>query len=464
MAVNAVTHTISSASVLRKGPDARKFFAANKAVRDTALPGAATISKSTAAAATTSASGVSTLNKLSGGSRLVAPRDVLVTARLEFKLASEVQVLNQASKNAGQVSSILQTAAAAVQRIDAKLDRMAELADEAAGYSVSDSQRAVLNNEFADLRAEIDDIAGAAKFSNSALLDGANSFTATSIGGNIEAADGFEAITFDSRAGDEFAASGNSIAINYDSSTNIFTVTNFATGRSAVSEAVSAAPAEGETRDVIIADFGLTLQLNSSFSTAGNITANNSFQVSGSANNQVDLGLRIGSGTASGSDEISANLQRVRIATLSSELQHDDILSIAGAVNSAANVKSAQEALQQFQTSLDANLTRVGIAVANLENGIANFESASANLSDLAAAAQAVQGALHDVVAETAGAILAKVNQVPEILAQLQSLKGFIPSAAPAPSASTAAVASPEPAPKTGTAEPVSVPSETDEI
>jgi flagellin len=457
-----VTHTISSASALRKCPDARKFFAANKAVRDTALPGAAPTSKSTAAAATTSASGVSTLNKLSGGSRLVAPRDELVTARLEFKLASEVQVLNQASKNAGQVSSILQTAAA-VQRIDAKLDRMAELADEAAGYSVSDSQRAVLNNEFADLRAEVDDIAGVAKFSNSALLDGANNFTATSIGGNIEVADGFQAITFDSRAGDGFAASGNSIAINYDSSTNIFTVTNLATGRSAVSEAVSAAPAEGETRDVIIADFGLTLQLNSSFSTAGNITANNSFQVSGSANNQVDLGLRIGSGIASGSDEISANLQRVRIATLSSELQHDDILSIAGAVNSAANVKSAQEALQQFQTSLDANLTRVGIAVANLENGIANFESASANLSDLAAAAQAIQGALHDVVAETAGAILAKVNQVPDILAQLQSLEGFLPSAAPAPSASAAAVASPKPAPKTGTAEPDSTPFETDE-
>ncbi len=43
------------------------------------------------------------------------------------------------------------------------------------------------------------------------------------------------------------------------------------------------------------------------------------------------------------------------------------------------------------------------------------------------AAAQAIQGALHDVVAKTAGAILANMNQVPDILAQLQGIEGMIP-------------------------------------
>ncbi len=189
------------------------------------------------------------------------------------------------------------------------------------------------------------------------------------------------------------------------------------------------APALGKTRDVIVAEFGLTVQLNLQFSTATDITTNNSFQVSGNANNQVDLGLRIGSGSASGSDEISVNLQRVRVATLSMELRHNDISSVSSALNAAQNVESARNALDQFKTGLEAGLTRVGLAVANLENGVSNFESTSVNLSDLAAAAQAIQGALRDVVAEAAGAILTNVNQVSDILAQLQNIGGAGPSA-----------------------------------
>ena len=64
------------------------------------------------------------------------------------------------------------------------------------------------------------------------------------------------------------------------------------------------APAAGETSDVVIEELGLTIELNSSFSTSTDISANNSFQVSGSASNQVDLALRIG--TSIGAvDEIS---------------------------------------------------------------------------------------------------------------------------------------------------------------
>ena len=68
----------------------------------------------------------------------MSPRDALVTARLEAKLASEVQTLNQASKNAGEVAAILQTTSDAVTRIDANLGRMAELADAALQHGVSD--------------------------------------------------------------------------------------------------------------------------------------------------------------------------------------------------------------------------------------------------------------------------------------------------------------------------------------
>jgi flagellin len=438
-----ISKTLSSASEVRKNATARAHFAGNTAKRETGLPPAISLKSASAAAGATAAGGAA-LKKLSGGARLVAPRDELVTARLESNLASDIQVLNQASRNAGEVSAILQTAAAAVGDIDAKLERMAELATAALGSGISDHERAVLDNEFAELRDEIDALAGAARFANAPILNGANRFSAGSLGSNIQSGDGFQSFTFDSRAGGEFAASGDGIAIAYDSASNIFTVTNLATGRTASSEAIASAPAAGETFNVDIGEFGLTIQLNESFSASTDITANNSFTIGGSASSQIDLALRIGSGPAAGGDEISVNLQRVRVATLSTELQHDRLDSAAAAANAADHVKSAREALEAVKTEIAAGQTRIGAALENLETGTGNFASASTNLSDLAAAARAVQGALHEVVAENAGALLANVKQVPDILAQLNGLDGLSVTAPATGEAQQAESAAPE--------------------
>ncbi len=244
------------------------------------------------------------LKRLSFGACFLAPVDRIVTAGVDQNITREIQALKQVSKNAGEVSSILQAASASVTLIDGNLTRMAELAGEASSLNLSSAERGILHEEFSELRTEIDGFVGAAKFANSPILDGANSFTATSIGSGIQSGDGIQSLTFDSRAGDEFAASGVSIAVAFDSSTDIFTITNLSTGRSAESGVIASAPAAGETSDVVIEELGLTIELNSSFSTSTDISANNSFQVSGSASNQVDLALRIG--TSIGAvDEIS---------------------------------------------------------------------------------------------------------------------------------------------------------------
>lgn len=355
------------------------------------------------------------LKRLSFGARFIEPKDRIVTAGVDQKLTREIQTLKQASRNAGEVSSILQAASASATLIDDNLTRMAVLADQAADVNLSSAERGILHEEFAELRAEIDDYAGAAKFANSPLLDGANSFTAASIGSNIGSDDGIQALTFDSRAGDEFAASGDSIAVVYDSATDIFTVTNLSTGRSADSEAIASAPAAGETSDVVIEEFGLTLQLNSSFSTSTDITANNTFQVSGSASNQVDLALRIGTSTGA-VDEISVNLQRIRVATLAANLQHDDLLTSATAVNTADSIETARETIASFQNATRAGLNRISRALDGIENTVSNYEAAKADLIDIANGT--AQQLLHQLVAENVNSMLNATDNVSDALSR----------------------------------------------
>jgi len=416
MAVNNVPAEVSSVAVRSESVSTRPLFAGNAASQTTALP-------ATIVSASTSAT-VSAFQPSATDARLAGPGDPYVTTRVESKRAGEIQVLQQAGRDATKVSTTLQTADAALKLVEAKLTRMDELADDAAATDISEVERAVLNQEFVDLRAAIDVIGGAAELSGAAVLDGANSFVATSVGSNIQTGDGIQSLTFDSRAGDDFVSSGDTIALSFSSATKTFTATNLTTGLSATSEVVTAAPATGETSDIVIGEFGLSVQLNDQFSTSTDITANNSFQVSGSASS-LDLNVRIGTGTAGRSDEIAVAVARVRVATLSQPLQHDNILSAAGAARAALNVASAQDALAQIQTDVGSGITRVGTAAAGLETGITNLQSANATLADLASVADAVQGALHDVVAEAATELLNKVNQVPSMRAQVASLSGL---------------------------------------
>jgi flagellin-like hook-associated protein FlgL len=358
------------------------------------------------------------LKRLSFGARFIEPADRIVTAGVDQNLTREIQALNQISRNAGEVSSILQAASASVTLIDDNLTRMAVLADQAADLNLSSAERGILHEEFAELRAEIDEYAGAAKFANSPILDGANSFSATSIGSNIQSGDGINSLTFDSRAGDEFAASGDSIAVVYNSTSDIFTVTNLSTGRSADSNAVASAPGAGETSDVVIEEFGLTLQLNSSFSTSTDITANNTFQVSGSASNQVDLALRIGTSTGA-VDEISVDLQRIRVATLAANLQHDDLLTSATAVNTADSIETAQETIASFQNATRAGLNRISRALDGIENTVSNYEAAKADLIDIADGT--AQQLLHQLIAENVNSVLNSTDNVSDALSQFST-------------------------------------------
>ncbi|MBR46706.1 MAG: hypothetical protein CMM31_09565 [Rhodospirillaceae bacterium] len=83
MVASILSQTLSSAAELRKNATSRDHFAGNKAKRDTALPPAIALKNAAAFLAASGAANAAALNQLSGGSRLVAPRDELVTARLE---------------------------------------------------------------------------------------------------------------------------------------------------------------------------------------------------------------------------------------------------------------------------------------------------------------------------------------------------------------------------------------------
>src|SRR5262249_20725592 len=88
------------------------------------------------------------------------------------KIKADVTALKQAAVNAGQATTLLQVADGGMSRIGDILQRMKALAVQSASGSVTDNERAFLNQEYTALNTQIHDIANQTKFNSSILLNG----------------------------------------------------------------------------------------------------------------------------------------------------------------------------------------------------------------------------------------------------------------------------------------------------
>src|ERR1043165_3461379 len=125
----------------------------------------------------TSGSSLATaLQRLSSGLRINSAKDDAAGLAIAERFTTQIRGLNQAARNANDGISLSQTAEGALASISDNLQRMRELAVQSANATNSASDRAALQQEVAQLKAEIDRVASQTQFNGIYLLDG--SFTA----------------------------------------------------------------------------------------------------------------------------------------------------------------------------------------------------------------------------------------------------------------------------------------------
>jgi flagellin len=111
------------------------------------------------------------VERLSSGLRINSAKDDAAGLAVRELMRADIAVLNQGARNAQDGISMLQSMEGAMATIDAALVRMMQLAEQAATGSYSSDQRAIMENEFTEMRAEIDRIAGATTFNGISMLD-----------------------------------------------------------------------------------------------------------------------------------------------------------------------------------------------------------------------------------------------------------------------------------------------------
>jgi len=95
------------------------------------------------------------MEQLSTGKRINNSKDDAAGLAIAARMTQNIQGLNQSIRNAGDAISMIQTAEGATQEITVMLQRMSELAVQAANSTYSSDQRSYLDQEFQQLKQEI---------------------------------------------------------------------------------------------------------------------------------------------------------------------------------------------------------------------------------------------------------------------------------------------------------------------
>jgi flagellin len=174
------------------------------------------------------------MQRLSTGLRINSAKDDAAGLAISERFTTQIRGINMAIRNANDGISLSQTAEGALVEVTNNLQRIRELAVQAANATNSNSDRAALNNEVQQRLAEIDRIGAQTSFNGRNILDGSFGGAAFQIGANV----------------------GQTISLSLDTSMRQGDIGSIAAATSVnLSTVVSDTPTSGSVVSGVISDF-----------------------------------------------------------------------------------------------------------------------------------------------------------------------------------------------------------------
>lgn len=124
------------------------------------------------------------LQRLSSGLRINSAKDDAAGLAISDRMTAQIRGLNQAQRNANDGISLAQTAEGAMSESTNILQRMRELAIQSANDTNSDTDRANLQKEVAQLQQELNRISETTTFNGKNILDGSFTSAKFQVGSN----------------------------------------------------------------------------------------------------------------------------------------------------------------------------------------------------------------------------------------------------------------------------------------
>ena len=375
------------------------------------------------------------LEKLSSGYKINRAGDDAAGLAISEKMRAQITGLDKAQDNAKDGISLVQTAEGALTEVHDMLNRMYELAEQSANGTFEDgTDRKQLQKEVNQLKDEIDRIADSANFNGIKLLDGSMSANATTKINN--AGTGTTAAVDVSIVADTvFNADGTELNLKFKLaavSTNKTdgakvsadgTVTiSLKKGTQYSAEDIQALLAKakgtkaGINEDILQAAQNAAVTGTGVADKAGAWTTLGASTAAAQANKGKPLTLQIGD-TFDNFNQLKVGIKDCHVAALGlTDMKIGDQTSAAAALD---KIKSAINYVSDVRGTLGATQNRLDHTINNLSVMQENIQDAESTIRDTDVADEMMAYTKNNILIQSAQAMLAQANQVPQGVLQL---------------------------------------------
>lgn len=341
--------------------------------------------------------GAKSMERLSSGMRINRAGDDAAGLAISEKMRGQIRGLKQASRNAQDGISLIQTAEGNLNETHSILQRMRELAVQASN-DTNDTivDRKAIQDELDQLVGELDRIKDTAQFNTKKLLDGSLNSSIDNVGTGLTVDAGFSDIRITGAAAGTY-----SITVADDTKITVSDGTNSQTID------IGAAPTGFDTKEVTFGSMGISLVVNSQI---GDISADNDFDVVAGGSISLMIGANEGENMTISISEMGAGALNIGSLTVDTAANAEAAVT---AINEAINTVSAE------RSKLGAYQNRLEHTIANLGTSAENLQAAEARIRDLDMAEEIMSFTKNNILQQAATAMLAQANMAPQSVLQL---------------------------------------------
>ena len=399
--------------------------------------------------------------KLSSGYKINRAADDAAGLSISEKMRKQIRGLSQASDNAEDGISCVQTAEGALTEVHSMLQRMNELAVKAGNGTMSEDDRQNVQDEIDQLVDEIDRVSETTKFNETYLLKGDDTSNGNtkSLEANAEIGQ-IDGLTVTAKADKTYTdnddvkigkvivkssdtnvvtvdadnlteAAGNIAKITTDGTEVVVTKNDGKTDTYATVDKFKAAYAGLDIAGAGAVTISKTLDTataNTDDTVTGTYTGNlNSYKVGDSVNVKLAVGASGETALSNGSkalllsfqvgaDTTSENKISVTMDSMSAKSIGVDGIKVTGSDSTNADkaVDTISDAIKQVskqRSALGAVQNRLEHTISNLDNVVENTTSAESRISDTDMAEEMVSYSKNNILMQAGQSMLAQANQ-----------------------------------------------------
>lgn len=387
---------------------------------------------------TTSTQAKST-EKLSSGYKINRAADDAAGLSISEKMRKQIRGLTQASSNAQDGISAVQTAEGALNEVQDMLQRMNELAVKAANGTNSEDDRNYIQDEVNQLIKEIDRVSTTTKFNETYLLKGDDTvkFTATPTAGLAttltDGSDTAQAEIKITIAANSYKTEGGKSDVTFSLMGKNFSVRLEETDdNKTLATKLAKAMNENKITDSNVGAFTasaddagkITLTAAKNGVVADTTVIKADAELTAKGTGVLTLDLHVGADSTS-DNQISVDIKQMSATVLGLKTGNSttgdatgdlDTLLVNGKddKNARAAIDTIASALQEVskqRSALGAAQNRLEHTISNLDNVVENTTSAESSIRDTDMATEMVKYSNNNILAQAGQAMLAQANQ-----------------------------------------------------